>query len=147
MRIVICWLLSGCLLMLASVWAYADDTSKQLQMLNSQLQVQLQRMQEAQQKQVKALSAQFQSQLADTQKKLQAQIKALNQATQQQMEAIQKDLEAKIQKVHEEVLTGGEVATADTEAPSPSNEAPATVADGTAGNTDSTTKTAPVGLQ
>ena len=143
MRMIIARLLSGCLFVLASTWGYADDTSKQIQMLNSQLQVQLQRMQEAQQKQVEALSKQFQSQLADTQQKLQDQIKSLNTATQKQMESMQKALDAKIQKVHEEVLTGGDLSTANN---SPSNEAPATVTDGTIGNTGSTTKQAP-GLQ
>lgn len=89
-----------------------ESSSQQIQMLNSQLQVQLQRMQETQQKQIQQLNKQLQSQLKETQKKLQEQINQLNTMTEEKMKQMQKTLQAQIKQIHEEVLTGGAVSKA-----------------------------------
>lgn len=86
---------------------YADDASKQIQMLNSQLQVQFQRIQDTQNTQIQKLNDQFQKQLKEVQEKLQAQIQAEHHMTQEKLKTIQSTLDAKIDKVHEELLTGG----------------------------------------
>jgi gas vesicle protein len=90
-----------------SVHAAEDGASKQIQMLNSQLQSQLQQMQEKQQKQMQTMNKQIQAQLKETQTKLQDQIKNLNKTTQEKMKAMQTTLHAEIDKVNEKVLTGG----------------------------------------
>jgi Skp family chaperone for outer membrane proteins len=89
------------------VHATEDSASKQIQMLNSQLQSQLQQMQEKQQKQMQTMNKQIQAQLKETQTKLQAQIKDLNKTTQEKMKAMQTTLHAEIEKVNDKVLTGG----------------------------------------
>ena len=99
----------GLALSLSSMSTHAaeDSASKQIQMLNSQLQSQLQQMQEKQQKQMQTLNKQIQAQLKETQTKLQAQIKELNKTTQEKMKAMQTTLHDEIEKVNEKVLTGG----------------------------------------
>ncbi|MDF1677506.1 MAG: hypothetical protein P1U32_02290 [Legionellaceae bacterium] len=104
-------LLGGCIALLSTAAIGADSgATKQIQMLNSQLQVQLQRMQETQQKQIQKLNKQLQKQLKDTQTKLQDQMAQMNTATQKQMKDMQKNLQAQIKQVHEELLTGGATA-------------------------------------
>ena len=69
----ICSVLGGGVLLLMSAWANAaEDTSKQVELLNSQLKVQLQQMQEAQEKQLKDFQAQHQAFLKQKQVKKQA---------------------------------------------------------------------------
>ncbi len=102
----------GCIALLSTTAIGAGaDATKQIQMLNSQLQVQLQRMQETQQAQIQKLNKQLQKQLKDTQTKLQDQMAKMNTATQKQMQDMQKSLQAQIKQVHEELLTGGAVAS------------------------------------
>lgn len=97
-------------LCLSTASVYADDASKQIQMLNSQLQVQLQRIQETQQEQIQKLNKQLQDQLKDVQTKLQDQIQQVNKTTQDKMKEMQEKLQAEIKQVHEDMLTGGALA-------------------------------------
>jgi gas vesicle protein len=107
MRMITCGFVAGCVMIFSSALFAADSTSKQIQMLNSQLQVQLQRLQASQEKQLQTLNKQLQAQLQDTQKKLQSQIDTLNKTTQAQMKELKKSLETQIKQVHEAVLTSG----------------------------------------
>lgn len=101
-------IIHGLIISTLYVPAYAaDGTSNQIQMLNSQLQVQMQRLHETQQKQIKELNQKLQGQLKETQEKLQAEIKDLHKKTEEKMKKMQEDLQAQIKQVHEEVLTGG----------------------------------------
>jgi gas vesicle protein len=137
----------GSILVGLSTLVYADDASKQVQMLNSQLQVQLKALQKSQQTQIQTLNKQLQTQLKTMQSTLEAQITDLNNKTEAKMKSLEASLEAQIKQVHEEVLTGGQSAVTSGASKKPSNEAPSTVTDGTTGNTSSPTETAPVGLQ
>ncbi|MCH9762938.1 MAG: hypothetical protein K0U24_01675 [Gammaproteobacteria bacterium] len=105
MRMITCGFLGGCIMIFSSALFAADSASKQIQMLNGQLQVQLQRLQATQEKQLQTLNKQLQAQLQDTQKKLQSQIDTVNKTTQKQMAELKKSLEAQIKQVHQEVLT------------------------------------------
>ncbi len=118
MRTSIKQLLGASLLFVSTACVYADDTSKQIQMLNSQLQVQLQRIQETQQEQIQKLNKQLQGQLKDMQTKLQDQIQKVNKTNQEKMKKMQENLQAQIKKVHEEMLTGGALPQSDAEKPS-----------------------------
>ncbi len=119
MRMIAGGLVGGCILILSSTWGYADDASKQIQMLNSQLQVQLQRLQETQQKQIQKLNKQLQSQLKDVQTKLQDEMKNMNTMTQKKMKKMQDNLQSQIKQVHEEMLTGGASAASEPEKSAP----------------------------
>jgi len=77
---------------MSSMGFAADNVSKQIQMLNSQIQTQLQQIQEAQQKQIKAMNTQLQTQMKQMQVTLQAQIQTLNTQTQAQMKTLQTGL-------------------------------------------------------
>lgn len=109
----------GAIMGLLTTPLYADDTSKQIQMLNSQLQVQLQRMQESQEKQIHTLNAQLQKQLKETQTKLQSEMQAMNASNQKKMKAMHDDLQAQIKQIHEMVLTGGAMGAAPEKAAAP----------------------------
>ncbi|MFZ4076431.1 MAG: hypothetical protein ACOYKA_00460 [Legionellaceae bacterium] len=84
----------------------ADNTSAQIQMLNSQLQAQLQQMQDTQQKQIKELNTQLQKQLSTLQKDLQTKIETVNTQTQEQMKTLKADLEKQIMQVYDEATQG-----------------------------------------
>ncbi|MCH9757328.1 MAG: DUF4175 domain-containing protein [Gammaproteobacteria bacterium] len=109
MRMIGSGFVAGLIMILPSTGVYADAVSKQIQMLNSQLQVQMQRMQETQQKQVQELNTKLQKQLKETQTKLQKQIQDMNKMTQKQLKEVQTSLEGQIKQIHEEMLTGGAV--------------------------------------
>ena len=137
MRMMVSGLVSGCMMIVSSTWGYADDASKQIQMLNSQLQVQLQRLQETQQKQVQKLNTQLQAQLKEVQTKLQDEMKKMNTMTQTKMKKMQEDLQSQIKQLHEDMLTGGAMA-----APEPEKKKADTPKPSKAAKAD-----APVGLQ
>lgn len=84
----------------------ADNTSAQIQMLNSQLQAQLQQMQDTQQKQIKELNTQLQKQLSTLQKDLQTKIETVNTQTQEQIKTLKTDLEKQIMQVYDEATQG-----------------------------------------
>ena len=90
-----------------------DDTAKQIQMLNSQLQVQLQQIQETQQKQIQKLNEQLQAQLKEVQTNLEAEIQDSHKKNEAKMKAIQDNLQAEIKKLRETVLTGGALSEAE----------------------------------
>ena len=81
-----------------SLWA-ADSATAQVNLLNSQIQDQLQKLQEKQQKQMKDLNAQIQTQLQQMQANLQAQIQKVNTQTQAQMKQLQDALHQQIQQI------------------------------------------------
>ncbi|MDP3562036.1 MAG: hypothetical protein Q8R83_07660 [Legionellaceae bacterium] len=82
--------------------SYADDASKQIQMLNQQLQSQLQQVQETQQKQLNDLNKQLQTQVKQVQTDLQAQIQKVNE----QMKQMQTDLQAQIKQLQVNTVKG-----------------------------------------
>ncbi|WP_133127419.1 hypothetical protein [Legionella nagasakiensis] len=93
------------LLMLFSLgnFAYADDNvTKQIQLLNSQIQAQLQKIQADQQNQIKQLNTQIQTQLKQLQQQLQDQIQKVNTDTQKQMQTMQTTLENQIKQVQQQ---------------------------------------------
>ena len=77
------------LLGLCSVGYAADNSSQQIQLLNSQIQVQLQTLQSTQQKQIQALNKQLQGQIKQVQTDLQAQIQKLNTQIQAQLKQLE----------------------------------------------------------
>ena len=77
----------------------ADSVSTQIQMLNSQIQAQLQKMQADQQKQTQTMNAQVQSQLKQMQSDLQDQIKKSSSQSQSQLKQVQDGLQKEIQQV------------------------------------------------
>jgi mRNA-degrading endonuclease RelE of RelBE toxin-antitoxin system len=89
------WILS-----ISSVCIAAEDsTSKQIQMLNSQIQVQLQKLQETQQKQIKDLNVKLQAQLQQMQTNLEAEIQKANTQNQAQFKQIHDNIN-QLQKKH-----------------------------------------------
>ena len=68
--------------------ASEEGVSKQVQMLNSQIQAQLQQLQESQQKQLKDLNVKVQAQLLQMQTNLEAEIQKLNTQNQAQLKQI-----------------------------------------------------------
>lgn len=83
-------------------YAAEDNVSKQIQQLNSQIQSQLQQIQETQQKQTKTMNTQIQAQLKQMQADLQAQIQKSNTNNQDQIKAMQTQLQTQIKQVHDE---------------------------------------------
>ena len=83
-----------------------DNTSDQIQMLNSQIQAQLQQMQETQQKELKELNMQLQTQLKKMQTDLQEKIQTLNTQTQEQMKTMQTELQTQIKQVYDDATRG-----------------------------------------
>ena len=81
-------------LSLSSVCMASDDnTAKQIQMLNSQIQAQLQQLQESQQKQIKELNVKIQAQLQQMQTNLEAEIQKVNTQNQAQFKKIQDNIQ------------------------------------------------------
>ena len=97
---------SLCVLLLIGISHVAsaadDNVSKQIQLLNSQIQSQLQQIQETQQKQTKTMNTQIQAQLKQMQTDMQAQIQKSNSNNQDQIKAMQTQLQAQIKQVHDE---------------------------------------------
>lgn len=77
----------------------SDNISQQIQLLNSQIQGQLQKIQADQQKQMKQLNEQIQAQLAKLQTTLQEQIQQVNTQTQNQIKQVVSTLQQQIQDV------------------------------------------------
>jgi hypothetical protein len=103
-----CW-------MLGTHIAFADNSTQQVQMLNSQIQAQLQTMQAAQQKQLKDLNIQIQNQLKQMQTTLDEKINTMNTQVQGQMKTMQNTLQQQIKQVRDEksqvpALTGAKEA-------------------------------------
>ena len=96
--------LSTLMLIGASKMTYAatDNTAQQIQQLNSQIQVQLQKLQADQQKQLMTLNAQLQVQMKQVQAAIQAQIQKMNTQTQDQMKKLQATLEQEIKTVQKQ---------------------------------------------
>lgn len=83
------WILS-----ISSVCMAAEDSvSKQVQMLNSQIQAQLHQLQETQQKQMKDLNIKVQAQLQQMQTNLEAEIQKANTQNQAQFKQIHDSLQ------------------------------------------------------
>lgn len=81
-----------------------DDTSKQLQMLNSQIQSQLQQIQEKQKNQDIEFNKQIQSQLKQIQSDIQKQIADGYNKTQAQIKKVQDTLQGQIKQVSEDAI-------------------------------------------
>lgn len=93
------------LLLAAGKGTYADDSvSKQIQMLNSQIQAQLQQIQEAQKKTDKVFNDQIQAQLKQIQTDIQKQINEGYKKTQDQIKAVQDAMQKQIQQVNTNVV-------------------------------------------
>ncbi len=85
------------------VYADGGDASKQLQMLNSQIQVQLQQIQENQQKHDKAFNTQIQGQMKKLQVDIQKQITDSFNKTQEQIKTVQNNLQKEIKQLNENI--------------------------------------------
>jgi hypothetical protein len=79
----------------------ADNTSQQIQFLNSQIQAQLAKMQSDQQKQIQTLNVQVQTQIKTIQTSLQDQIQKLNTQLQAEIKQVQTNLEQEIKQVQQ----------------------------------------------
>jgi ElaB/YqjD/DUF883 family membrane-anchored ribosome-binding protein len=95
------WLLF-CGLMHTAAYA-VDDASKQVQMLNTQIQSQLQQIQENQKNVDKNLNAEIQGQLKKMQSDLQKQIDDGYYKTQNQIKAVQDALQQQIMQVNDNI--------------------------------------------
>ncbi|PJD90731.1 MAG: hypothetical protein CK424_08675 [Legionella sp.] len=84
--------------------AAGPDSSQQVQQLNSQIQTQLQQIQETQQKQMKELNTKIQSQLQQMKKELDGQIQTVNTQTQKQLKQVQDTLQAQIKQVQADAM-------------------------------------------
>jgi DNA anti-recombination protein RmuC len=96
------WMSAVGLWCFSSGLALADAASSQIQMLNSQIQAQLQQMQESQQKQLKTLNTQIQTQIKQLQSSLQDQMQTMNTSTQKQLQTMNTTLQQQIKQVHDE---------------------------------------------
>ena len=83
-------------------YAGSDNASQQIQMLNSQIQVQLQKIQSDQQKQIQTLNSQLQAQIKQMHTDFQAQIIKSNTQTQEQLKHVQTTLEQQIKMVQQQ---------------------------------------------
>ena len=81
----------------------ADNTSQQVQLLNSQIQSQLQQIQDVQQKQMKDLNKQIQNQLKQMQTTLEEKIKTMNDTTQTQIKTLQTSLQQQVKQINDRV--------------------------------------------
>ena len=96
------FMINGLLLSCLSVNLYAADASsasQQVQLLNSQIQVQLQEMQQVQQKQVIELNTKLQAQLLKMQTTLEQQMQTMNQDLQAKMKTMQDNLTQQMQQL------------------------------------------------
>lgn len=89
------------------VFAEDDSPSKQIQMLNSQIQSQLQQIQETQKKQISDLNKQLQAQLKKVQMDIQKQINEGYSKTQDQIKTVQDNLQKQIKQVSLDVTKAG----------------------------------------
>lgn len=93
---------SICAVFLKPAWA-DESASKQIQMLNSQIQSQLQAMHLKNQEQIKTLNNQVQEQLQELHKSTQSMVAKLNQQLSAQIKKVESDLQAEIQQVQANV--------------------------------------------
>lgn len=99
------WMIGlGIGLCLASPMGTAADAAgaQQIQQLNSQIQAQLQQIQEAQQKQMKELNTKIQTQLKQIKTDLDASIAKVNTQNQTQLKQVQEALQAQIKQIQAE---------------------------------------------
>ena len=87
----------------ASVGYTADNTSQQIQLLNSQIQAQLEKVQQQQQKQIQTMNAQTQAQIKQVQATLEAQIQKMNNDTNEQVKKLKTALEEQIKQVQQSI--------------------------------------------
>jgi t-SNARE complex subunit (syntaxin) len=99
----LCVLMFGYMVFSLSNNSFAGE-AQQIQMLNSQIQAQLQQMQETQQKQIADLNTQVQGQLKKMKDELSAQIATLNTNYQADLKKMQNDLQAQIKQVQSDVV-------------------------------------------
>ncbi|HBI22470.1 MAG TPA: hypothetical protein DDY37_07825 [Legionella sp.] len=85
------------------VFAADESASKQIQMLNSQIQSQLQQMQETQKKQNADLNTQIQAQLKKLQTDIQKKMNEGHAKTQDQIKTVQDNLQSQIKQVSEDI--------------------------------------------
>lgn len=78
----------------------ADSADSKIQLLNSQIQTQLQHMQEDQQKQMTDLNKKIQDQLKEIKGELDSKIKEVNSIAQEKMQKIQEELQAQIKQIN-----------------------------------------------
>lgn len=100
----------------------ADNTSQQIQMLNSQIQSQLQTMQATQQKQMKDLNTQIQAQLKEMQGTLDTKINTMNSQIQNQLKTVQDNLQKQVKQVHDENLKAAKASQAEASANGPASK-------------------------
>lgn len=81
--------------------ADSDSVSQQIQLLNSQIQAQFQKVQSEQQSQIQTLNKQIQTQLKQMQTDLQAQIEKANTITQEQLKQLETGLQTRIKTVQQ----------------------------------------------
>lgn len=83
---------------------FADNgSSQQIQMLNSQIQAQMQQMQEIQQKQVKEMNLKIQAQLKELQSTLQDQIQKVNTQNQTALKQLKDSFQAEINQLQDQI--------------------------------------------
>lgn len=85
---------------------YAENTTEQVQLLNTQIQSQLQKIQASTQTQLKQLNTQIQAQMKQLQSDLQTKMQTLQTQTQTQLKQLQESLQKELTKVHEQVNKG-----------------------------------------
>ena len=83
-------------------YAANDNVSQQIQMLNSQIQAQMAKVQADQQKQILTFNTQMQAQIKQVQTELQAQIQKANAQTQSQIMLLQTTLQQQIKTVQQQ---------------------------------------------
>ncbi len=97
--------ISAIILLGANSMLYADDNvSQQIQLLNTQIQMQFQKVNASQLKQNKDFNTQIQAQLKQMQTDLQDQIQKMNTQTQNQMKDLQASLQQQISDIQQQAL-------------------------------------------
>lgn len=80
-------------------YADSNNVSQQIQLLNSQIQAQLQKVQVDQQNQILAMNKQVQMQLKQMQTDLQAQIQSANAQNQEQLKQLHAAMQVQLQNI------------------------------------------------
>lgn len=96
-------LLSTTLLLSVTGNVQAADTAKQLEAINTQIQTQLQKMQDDQKKQEQEINTQIQAQLKQLQTEMQEKIKDNYTQSQEQIKVAKEKLESEIQNIKKTV--------------------------------------------
>lgn len=103
---------------------YAENTSEQIQLLNSQIQSQLQKNQATTQAQIKQLNTQIQTQLKQIQSDFQNKLEKLSTQTEAQLKQVQESLQKQIIQVNEAITKGAVSLPQEPESPDTSNKKP-----------------------